>query len=174
MDFNYNYGDATLTPFTDSGILLSPADLLFSNGSQMWGIALASRPGFTAGDLYSVDGFLSAGQVLGFPAATYNPSDLVWMENDGSQTLAGVGTANTVSSGGDEVQTTLSFTPNAGFYSALTSGKTVVDFSSATCANDYLTGTIPATTVPEPGAFTLLGTGLAGLTLLPCLRRRRR
>jgi hypothetical protein len=170
IDYNYNYGDATLAAFTDSGILLQPADLLFTEGSQMWGVALVSRSGFTAGDLYSVHSFLTAGQVLGFPNATYNPTDPVWMNNDGTQTKIGAGTSHTVNIGGDEVQTTLSFTPNGGFYTALISGATTVDFGSATCANDYITGKVSA--VPEPGAFTLLGSGLLGFALLPRLRRR--
>jgi hypothetical protein len=172
LDYNYNYGDATLAPFTDSGILLQPADLLLTSGAQMWGVALVSRTGFTAGDLYSVNSFLTAGQVLGFPNATYNKSDDVWMDNDGAQALAGMGTSTTVNIGGDEVQTTLSFKPSAALYSALTSGTTVVAFSSADCANDYLTGQI-STTVPEPTGFTLFGTGLVALAGIPLLRRRK-
>jgi hypothetical protein len=174
IDYNYNFGDATLAPFLDSGILLGPSDLLFSSGGKMWGVALSSRTDFTAGDLYSVDGFLTAGEVLGFPSASYNPSDPVWMQSDASQELIGAGTSTTTAIGGDEVETTLSFTPGTAFYSILTSGLTDVEFGGADCANDFLTGTIPAIAVPEPGAFTLLGSGLLGLSLLPRLRRRRK
>jgi hypothetical protein len=171
IDFNYNYGDIKLSPFTVDGINLQAADLLFTSGSDMWGIALSSHPGFMAGDLYSVDDFLTAKQVLGNPAASYNPNDVVWMNNDGNQRLAGTGTVSTVGIGGDEVQTTLSFTPPANLLSAFNVANVLFDFGSATCANDYINGTVGAiTSVPEPTSFILLGAGLVGLGFI---RRRR-
>ena len=173
IDFNYNFGDVTLSPFTDSGFTFHPGDLLFSSAGPMWGVALASHPGFTAGSLYSVDHFLTAGDVLGFPSnASYDPSGQVWMDDDGQQELIDAGTSSTSSLGGDEVQTTLSFDPGASLYEALSGGTTEVDFASATCANDFISGTIPAIFVPEPSAFALLSASFLGLGILCRLRRR--
>jgi hypothetical protein len=178
IDFNYDYGDTTLSPFKIDGITLSAGDLLFSSGNQNWGVALDSHTGFTQGDLYSVTSFSTAKTVLGNPqGASYRPNDDVWMDENGGQILAGLGTSTTKSIGGDEVQTTLSFTPSAGLISALESGNLTFQFSSATCSNDYITGKLTAdviSTVPEPTGFVLLGSGLIALSVIPRLRRRRK
>jgi hypothetical protein len=176
IDFNYDFGDTTLSPFKVSGITLSVGDLLFNEGGQMWGVALDSHTGFNQGDLYSVTDFLTAKTVLGNPqGASYRPNNDVWMDNNGGQSIVGAGTSTTKSIGGDEVQTTLSFTPSAGLIAALNSGNLDFQFSAATCANDYISGNVTGnitSTVPEPAGFVLLGTGLIGLSLIPRLRRR--
>jgi hypothetical protein len=177
IDFNFDYGDASLTPFELAGIKLSAGDLLFNDGGKLWGVALDSHTGFTQGDLYSVTDFSTAKTVLGNPNGTYRPNNDVWMDNNGGQTVAGLGTSTTKNIGGDEVQTTLSFTPSASLISALNSGNLDFQFSSATCSNDYLSGNITGNivnTVPEPTGFVLLGSGLIALSVIPRLRRRRR
>src|ERR1700722_20128520 len=78
IDFNYDFGDDTLSPFTVDGNHLNAADFLLSSGGQMWGVALDAHPGVTAGELDSADSFLTAKQVLGNPDATYNPDAQVW------------------------------------------------------------------------------------------------
>ena len=175
IDSNYDFGDATLAPFSISGITLNVGDLLFNDGTEMWGVALAPHAGFTAGDLYSVNSFLTARTVLGNPqGATYRANDDVWMNNNGDQSIAGTGTSSSINIGGDEVQTTLSFTPSAGLIAALDSGNLDVQFSSATCSNDYVSGHLTGnvtSTVPEPTGFLLLGTGLIALSLIPRMRR---
>jgi len=177
IDFNYDFGDTTLSPFTVAGHQLQVGDLLFTNGTNDWGVSLTSHGGSSSvpGDLYSVDRFLTAFEVLGFPVGplSYNPNDPVWMHSFG-EFLIGAGTANTVSIGGDEVQSTVSFTPDASFDSALIGGNMLVSFASATCANDFLSGTIGAGslgTVPEPSGFLLLGSGLLAVSFIRRLRR---
>lgn len=176
IDYNYDYGDATLAPFTVGGLELKPGDLLFSAGGQLWGIALVSHPvNFgdpIAGDLYSQTYFLDALGALGIPGSgfNFNGTDLVWITDGESRNLAGPGTVNTVNIGADEVQTTLSFAPDAEFYSALTNGNMAFDFASADCANDYLSGTIPASSVPEPASLALMGAGVIALSFISCRR----
>jgi hypothetical protein len=36
-------------------------------------------------------------------------------------------------------------------------------FAAATCGNDEITGTVPASAVPEPGTWAMLGAGLLAI-----------
>ena len=86
-----------------------------------------------------------------------------------SATLLNTGAAPvTIGLGYAEVQTTLSFRPNADFLNDLTGPGLSVHFASAVCANDVLDGNIHV--APEPGVITLFGTTL--LLIVPMLRRQ--
>ena len=150
-------------PFT-----LPVADLLFDvNGIYTFGVPLVSHDGLVAGSLYQIVSARTSNDYL-------NGSGYFWRFNTpvainpAGATLLNTGAAPvTIGLGYAEVQTTLSFTPNADFWNDLTSSGLSVHFASAVCGTDVLDGRIQVT--PEPGAIILFGTAL--LLIVPILRR---
>ena len=159
--FNYNFGDASLAPYTFAGSTIEVGDLLFSvGGSYRYGVALVSHDGLLAGKLYSILGTRSSDDYLGSSGLGYRTNTPVRINPTGAVVI-GDGTVSTANIGGYEVLSSLNFTPSASFLIDLSSGLDV-GFASAICANDIAEGYIGAA-VPEPSTWLLFATGLAGL-----------
>ena len=160
--FNYNFGDASLAPYTFAGSTIQVGDLLFSvSGSYRYGVALVSHDGLLAGKLYSILGTRSSDDYLGSSGLTYRTNIPVGINPTGAVVI-GDGTVSTANIGGYEVLSSLNFTPSGSFLTDLSSGLDV-EFASAICANDILQGYVGAPSVPEPSTWLLFVTGLAGL-----------
>jgi len=155
--FNYNFGDATLTPYNFYGATLQVGDLLLSvGGTYRYGVALISHDGLVAGKLYSILGTRSSDDYLGSSGLTYRYNTPVRMNPTGA-VMIGDGTVSTQNIGGYELLSTFNFTPGGSFLIDLQSSGIGVQFASAICANDILTS------MPEPSTWFLFVTGLAGL-----------
>jgi hypothetical protein len=161
--FNYNLGDATLTPFNLYGPTLEVGDLLFSvGGAYRYGVALVSHDGLLAGKLYAILGTKSSDDYLGSSGLTYRYNTPVRINPTGA-VLIGDGTVSTQNIGGYELLSTFNFTPSGSFLTDLGSSVLGVEFASAICANDIVQGYIAPTSMPEPSTWFLFVTGLAGL-----------
>lgn len=165
LDFHY-IGGVGLGP---SGIYQA-SDLLFTTaGGQRYFVPLVSRSGLDAGDLYSATSFLTSAAVYGGTNTTN-----VWGNATGATKIV-AGNAGTVlatqldpTGAPNLLNVKLTFAANDAFVNSF-SGSTF-SFTSATCANDLISGVIPGSAaVPEPGTWAMLGAGLAALGFL---RRR--
>ena len=161
--FNYNLGDATLTPYSLYGVTLQVGDLLFSvGGTYRYGVALISHDGLAAGKLYSILGTQSSDDYLGSSGLTYRYNTPVRMNPTGAVVI-GDGTVSTQNIGGYELLSTFNFTPSGSFLIDLEASGLGVQFASAICANDIAQGYIAPTSMPEPSTWFLFVTGLGGL-----------
>jgi hypothetical protein len=173
-----NYGAAipgspdVIPSFLVGGVPYEIGDFLISWEGNSYAIVLSDHDGYTAGNLYAASGFQSSGQVLPLSPRPLYP---VWLDGGGTQEGAGALSGAQTGDGTTSALYTItdSFSAPAGF---LASGDLTVDFSSAICANGFLTGTVdfasvPPPSVPEPGTVFLL---IPALAALPFLRRRKK
>ena len=147
--------------FTYNQIEYGMGDFLISWNGNDYGIVLAAHDSYTAGDLYSVSGFQTSGDVMGIDSP--RPSYPVLIAAGGN--LLGSGTVSAAQTG-DGTNTALytvtdEFSAPAGF---LSTGNFTIDMSSYVCANGFLTGT-GTFVVPEPGTFLLMFPVLLALSL---------
>lgn len=160
--FNYNFGDASLSPYTFAGSTIEVGDLLFSvSGAYRYGVALIAHDGLVAGKLYSILGARNSDDYLGSSGLGYRFNTEVRMNPTGAVVI-GDGTVSTQNIGGYELLSTLNFTPSGSFLIDLSSGLEI-EFASAICANDIVQGYVGAPSVPEPSTWLFFVTGLAGL-----------
>jgi hypothetical protein len=165
---NYNNGDASFGQFSVGGDFtqLNVGDVLFSIGNSVkYGIALHTHDGLTAGNLYAINHALTASDVLHSACSScYNPNELVWMDSAGASNI-GNGSVLTlrIYPAGAEVQAGVTFHPDPAFLTDLANGLNV-HFAAATCANDFLNGSVQSH-APEPGTLVLAGGALIAFGL---------
>ncbi|MBI1791741.1 MAG: PEP-CTERM sorting domain-containing protein [Acidobacteria bacterium] len=161
--FNYGPGSTLDDWFPIPGLSLAVGDLIINN---QYGVPLHGHHGLTAGSLYAVDTLLLSSDELGLRSdIVYRPDQVVRF------TSLGAGTPGTLFNISYNAAADPSFvvswegpTP-AALWNLYSSGAPLaIHFASATCGNDIVDGTAQRA-VPEPSAFLLMGTLLAGLGL---------
>jgi hypothetical protein len=173
LDIRFNYGGgSSLAGFLNStgAVTLNVGDLFINTGGQTYAYILNGHNGLQTNGLYSITNRLTAQTVLGNPSGiNYRNNALVWASANGA-TLLSTGSKSVISVGGPtELVASLSLNLTPSLLASMNNGFDFY-FASATCGNDEIFGRVPADSVPEPGAWALMGAGLIGLGLL---RRRR-
>ena len=172
--FNYGPNATSLAPFNVTpSTVLSLGDLFLSGNGFSYGLALQTHNTAVSGNvlggvLYRINnssGYLTAGQALNNPTdINYRPNEIVWLRNNGAGSITPLTTGTvSVASGGNgltspEFTVTISLTYAASSavsanLNALNAGG--VHFTSATCGNDVMNGS-----VPEPATLGMIGCGL--------------
>jgi hypothetical protein len=188
LNFNYESpgagGPSTdLGPYTDFGITLDAADLLFQVGSDDYGIPVVSHSGapnggtasqfasVQAGHFYQATNLLTAQTVLNNPGLIYRNSADVWLGS--SVTDLGTLTETITSHGSSTPKYTVEFTGQlpASFLTDANANGFEVGFGSAICGNGYLVGS--AAPVPEPASVVLMASVLLALTAWHFIKGRR-
>jgi hypothetical protein len=168
---NYNNGATGLGAFTIAGSTLNIGDLLITvNGSIKYGIALTAHDSLAAGSLYQVASTYTSNDKMEPTANGYRQNVDVWIKTiSGSALSAGSVNVSPGGAGNAQLNIQLSFLTPTGFFNDL-SNTWGIQFSSATCANDVITGsttgTEPLNPVPESGTLAMLGAGLIALHYL--------
>lgn len=173
VDIRFNYGGgAALSPFAINGFnpMLRVGDLFLNTTAGSYAYILSAHDGLSANGLYKITGTQSAASVLGSPTGSYRPDAQVWASANGAQWVAaGTNTVTTVGGVSTQLLAGILLPLDPMGAASLANGFSVY-FASATCGNDEITGTVPATGIPEPGTWALFG---AGLTALGLIRRNR-
>ena len=187
---NFNYaapgagGPSTdLGPYTDLGLTLDAADLLFQVGPDNYGIPIVSHSGapnggtasqfasVTAGEFYQTTNLLTAQTVLNNSNLIYRNNANVWL----GSTVTDLGTLlETITSHGSSTpEYTVEFTGQlpASFLADAYANGFEAEFGSATCGNGYLVGS--AAPVPEPASFILMASVLLVLSTYHSIKVRR-
>ena len=187
---NFNYatpgagGPSTdLGTYSDFGITLDVADLVFQVGSDNYGIPILSHSGapnggtasqfasVLAGHFYQATNLLTAQTVLNNPGLIYRNNADVWLGN--SVTDLGTLTETITSHGSSTPKYTVEFTGQlpASFLTDANTNGFEVGFGSAICGNGYLVGS--AAPVPEPASVVLMASVLLALTACHFIKGRR-
>jgi len=180
MLLNFNYatpgagGPSTdLGPYTDFGITLDAADLVFETASNYYGIPIRSHSGapnggtagqfasVVAGHFYQTTHLLTAQTVLDNSGLYYRNNANVWLGT--AVTDLGTLTETITSHGSSTPEYTVEFSGQlpASFLTDAAAHGFKVELGSATCGNGYLVGN--AAPVPEPASFILMTSVLLAL-----------
>lgn len=176
MNYGQEGGDTSLGGIAIGSFpTLFPGDIMIRSGASKYAVPLVSHTnttagagGLMAGNLYSVNTFLTASQVLGNPSGSYRPDAAVWGSSTGAAKL-GNGSVSTSAIGGAEIKVDINLTTsNAAVIQALSTGNFDLLFAAATCGNDIVIGTPTPNDgqVPEPITMAMIGSGLVGLGVM--------
>jgi hypothetical protein len=190
---NYHAGDTTLAYFADpaasyAAVPVGVGDVLIQGQNFRWAIPLVAagmggggiggyslsepvalgepvtRSTIFPGSIYRVPSFLTAGQVLGVPAAPdLRADEYVWGQIDqaGADYFGSFPLVTVVS--GSELEILIQANISGGaFYDDVKNGFHI-HFASATCACDVIDGSYP---LPEPSAAALAFAALAAAATL--------
>jgi hypothetical protein len=154
-----------------------PADLFITetyHGQEyQWAVPLVTHDGFTAGTMYAVGTSLVSDDFdpSGGTGYIYNhnvPVQIATSGNNYGWTSLGSGSASwSTLAGLPDYMVRL----NLGIWEDDPNGIFVFTWGTATCANDVITGRVPA--VPIPPTVFLLGSGLLGLGILGRRRKQK-
>jgi hypothetical protein len=166
VDIRFNFGGGTsLTPFNIANFAptLSVGDLFFETAANTYAFVLSSHNGLATNGLYRITGTQTAQTVLGNPAGSYRNGAEVWASANGAQLLSnGSSSIVTVNGNSTNLLATLYLPLTANMIADLNSGFDVY-FAAATCGNDEVIGTVPASGIPEPGTWAMIGAGLIAI-----------
>lgn len=172
VDIRFNFGGGTsLTPFNIANFApaLSVGDLFLRTAANTYAFVLNTHDGLATNGLYQITGTQTAQTVLGNPAGTYRNGAEVWAGAGGAQLLSnGSSSVTTVNGNSTNLLASLYLPLTSNMLADLNNGFDVY-FAAATCGNDEVTGSVPPSSVPEPGTWAMLG---GGLIALGCFRRK--
>ena len=174
VEIRFNYGGgASLNAFNISNFApaLNVGDLFFRTADSTFAYILRSHNGLATNGLYEITGTQSAQTVLGNPSGSYRNNSQVWASPTNAQLLS-TGTSNivTVNNQPTNLLATFVIPLSVSLVGELSNGFDVY-FASATCGNDEVFGSVPASPVPEPGTWAMIG---GGFLLIGLLRRNRK